>query len=845
MFKLNPYHATFLAIALCLRSTISVAGINTAIKTGPWETGSNWSTGVAPLATDNVIVPAGITMTVAAAGDVCASLSVSALGTVWVTGTLNIGGSLTNAGTFFCFTGSTLTFNGVANSVISGGGSYTIFATVVMNMGSSTTALDVQDANFVGGINSGGKWYFSFIRGTWKMDNSNTLGDAYNGGSSTALTIPYGVVIEADAGQMNLAKNAKTDSIILSGKLYVNGGNLLVQLGQAKNAGYDFRYTVNGGTPQLYVASGTLSIGAGFNALNNTDYIDFNMTGGTIILAQCGYSNWITFQLADNIGGKTFMSGGTIILQDACNAAIEDLDMGGAKVASTLYSVTGGTVQLGYVATQAGSTFFGINAEPATNYPNIVFQSGVAKSVGANTTGQINMLSLSINSNMTYNATGFTTTNIISTNGTFAFDDEGTYTTGNNTMEFSGSTSQLITSTALANINFYNLQIANTGGNVVLGVNATVNNQFSFTSGLLDASKKNLTLAKGSLATTGASQTSYVIVGNGVSTTGSMIINNLPTTTSIPFPIGTASYYLPAAIKPASAGTNYSAYVFTGATTNAKSNGTPMTAVTLANMLNAIWNISQTAGSGSGSLTLGWAPGGTALEGSTFSSAGTNIGIAQYLGAAGWMVGTGTGSVAGETANSAFSSFTQFAIVDNLFVLPISVYGFTAVAKNNNTSLLSWSASDEMQIDRFVIERSTDGANFTPIGEVPASTAATDYSLIDEHPASGMNYYRIEIETTDGSTSYTQIRTVDMAPGATISVWPVPASTNVFVSVGNAGEGTSVRLVNAVGQVLQTSMVTGLGQVVTLDVSRYPAGIYIVQVIRQTTVLQTTPVSKL
>ena len=838
----------FLTIAftalILIHSAITLAGTNTATKTGAWETGANWSTGVAPIATDNVIVPSGFTMTASAAGDLCASLTVNAGGTVYITGTLSIGGNLTNAGTFNSYAGGTVTFNGAANSVISGGGSYSLAGTTGMNMGSTATTLDVQDANFILGFTLGAKYYFTFTRGTWIMDNTGTLGDAYNSGSANALTIPYGVIIEAKQGQMNLAKNGTTGNVILSGELWVNGGNVLVQLGQAKNAGDDFQYAVNGGTPTLNVVSGTLAIGAGFNPVANTDYINFQMSGGTMVLAQNGYSSSYTFYLQDNVGGETVMSGGTIILQDACNAAKQDLDMGGAKVASTLYSVTGGTVQLGYVNTQAGASFFGIQAQPATNYPNILFESGVAKTVGGNNTGQVNMLSLYINSNMTFDATKFTVTNIISTDGTYAFDNEGTYTTGNNTMEFSGSINQPITSTALANINFYNLKIANTSGNVTLGVNATVNNQLSFTSGLLDASNKTLTIANG-IAVTGASASSYVIVGNGVTTTGYMRTNSLPTSTNTLFPIGTSTYYLPALVNPGTnAGSSYSTYVFKGATMNAQENGTPMSATTLNNMLNAIWNISRNAGTGSATLTLDWSTPADPLEGIIFSAAGTGIGISQYMGAGGWMVAAGSGNVATMTANSAFTTFTQFAITDNLFVLPVTVYNFNAVLNTNKTVGLSWTASDEIEISQFEVQRSTDGTNFTSIGTVQANGAETNYNFTDGQPAS-VNYYRVLTTTTDGSTVYTPIRTIDLSATAAISVFPIPATTTLNISLVNAGSGITVRLISTSGQILQSSVTAGGTQVVSMDISRYPAGMYIVQVIGQNSILQTIPMTKL
>jgi hypothetical protein len=844
MKQFNP-RALSLAVALLVSSW--VAAQNTALTSGAWETGTNWSSGAAPLATDAVVVPAGLAMTVNAAGDFCASLTIANGGSVTINNGdgLAIGGFLSNAGALSAVAGSTLTFNGTANSTVTGGGSYTIAGTVVLDMGSPATYLDVQDANFITGINTGGKYYFTFTQGTFRMDNAGALKDSYNSGSATALTIPFGVTIESDNGSMNLCRNAPSGSALLSGQLFMNGGTVTVQTGQALNSGQDFHYSVNGGTPQLYVSSGTLYIGAGFNANAGTDYIDFHQTGGTIVCAEDGWSKAMTFQLANNVGGKTFMSGGLIILQDACDAAAADLDMGGANVAATLYSVTGGTVQLGYAATQAGASFFGINAEPATNYPNIDFQSGTAKTVSAWNGGVINMLSLYINANMTYNASGFSTTNIMSNNGTFAFDDEGTFTPGNNTVEFTGAVNQLISSSALANVTFYNLKIANTSGNATLGVNTTVSNQLSFTSGLLDASKKTLTLSNGAVAVTGASASTYVITGNGFANFGTMSVAALPVSTATLFPIGTTTYYLPAYVNPGTnAGTTYTAYVFKGATTNAVANGPSFSATILSNMLNAIWNISQTAGTGSATLNLDWTTAETALEGAIFQTAGTGIGIIQYLGAgSGWSTPTGTGNVATATSSSSFSSFSQFAVVDNLFILPVVVTDFNAVLNNNNTVQLTWSASDEMEISDFEVQRSTDGSNYTTIGTVQANATESDYSLIDPNPAPGVNYYRLIIQETDGSVGYSNVRTVDLSSTAAIGIYPNPTANQINVSVSNATPDLSIRLVSLTGQVLQTITPGATGaSVSTINVSQYPPAIYLVQLVNSQKVLQVSGV---
>ncbi len=844
---LKNFKVTILGLFLILSSAMAMAN-NTAISSGAWETGTNWSTGVPPLATDIVIVPAGMVMTVNASGDVCGSLTIAATGSVIINaaGSLSIGGNFSNAGTFTAIAGSTLSFNGAANSTITGGGAYIIAGTVVLNMGSAATALDVLDANFIAGINSGGNYYFSFIKGTWKMDNAGTLNDCYNSGSANSLTISYGAIIESDAGTMNLCKNAPTGSAILSGELFVNGGTVNVQTGQGFDSGQDFQYNVNGGTPQLYISAGNLNIGAGFNALGAASYIDFHMTGGTMILALNGYSNWITFQLADVVGGKTFMSGGLIILQDACNANIEDLDMGGANVAATQYSVTGGTVQMGYINTQGVASYFGIDAQPATNYPNIDFEAGVAKNGSAYNGGNINMLSLHVNANMTFDATGFPNVNIMSNNGTFAFDDEGGFIQANNTVTFSGAVPQVISSSALANEIFYNLKISNTSGHVILGVATTVTNQLSFTSGLLDASNYSLTLPAGNVPVTGASATSYVITGNGIASTGQLNINNISTNTSTLFPVGTSTYYLPATINPgANAGTSYAAYAFQGATTNALASGPAFSAGNLAKMLNAEWNITQTAGSGSASLTLNWTSSGTTLEGASFQGYGLNIGIMQYSGGS-WQAATGNGNVATQTASSTFGSFSQFSVVGDAVVLATVLSDFDAVLKNNNTVLLSWIASNGDNITGFEVQKSINGMNWNSIGTVQAtdnSTPETLYSLPDASPASGVNYYRLMIQNIDGTYTYSPIRIITLSSVTGITVFPNPANNVVHVSLGNAGSELTIRLINSQGQPLQSLVTASAGSsVVSMNTGIYPTGVYFLQISGPDKIIKTSTV---
>ncbi len=827
-------HKSVILFLFVLFSSNMLLANNTATASGAWETASNWSLGTVPAATDNVTIPSGITININASADLCAKLTINPTGKIVVNsgGVISISGDFTNTGTFTSNAGSAVNFNGTSNLVISGTGNYSIAGTVSLNMGSANAILDVQAANFITGINTVGNYYFSFLKGIWKMNTTATLNDAYNTGSTNTLTIPFGVTIESDAGTMNLGRNAITGNMILSGELLLNGGTVNVQTGQGFNSGQDFQYHVNGGTPMLHINSGSLNVGAGFNANLSTDFIDFSMTGGTMILSLNGYSNWITFQLADVVGGKTQMSGGTIILQDACNANIEDLDMGGANVAATLYSVTGGTVQLGYINTQNSSSYFGINAEPATNYPNIDFEAGVSKNVSAVNGGNINMLSLHVNANMTFDATGFPVVNIMSNNGTFAFDDEGGFIQANNTIMFSGSVPQLISSSSLTNEIFYNLTVSNSSGNVILGVPTTVTNQLSFTKGLLDASNNPLTLTAGNIPVTGASATSYVITGNGITSTGLMTIDNISTNTITLFPVGTPVYYLPATINPGvNSGNSYSVYAFQGLTTNALANGPSFSAAILAKVLAAEWNITQTTGAGTAALTLNWTSSGSAMEGTAFQTYGLNIGIAQYVAGA-WTVGTGNGNVGTQTVTSTFSSFSAFSVVGVGYVLPLLLSELNAQLKNNKTVFVSWLYGDGAEIRDFVVEKSKNGLSWNAIGTVVSNGTneqETSYELTDPDPATGANYYRLIIQKTNGENNLSSIKEVDLSSTLSFSYFPNPVKNSLHFALGYTSVPVTVRLMSASGQLMQSFMVGGGNSSGTIDISGYATGVYFVE----------------
>ncbi len=869
------YRQVVVTLLLLSGSYFAKAFTYTASRTGNWTTPSTWGQIVnIPTAGDNVVIPNGFTVTVSTTTAVASAVTVNTGGKLTIsngdkltmgglltnngtittnTGSLIIGGSLDNAGSLTVSANGSLTFDGAANSTIYGGGTYSIPGTVVMNMGSATTELDVQDANFISGINTGGRYYFTFTRGIFQMDNSGTLNNAYNSGSSNSLTIPNGVTLESDNGTMYLASLGTTGNVLLLGKLFVNGGTVYVQTGQALNAGPadDFQYS--GGTSQLYITSGSLTVGGGFSPKNGTSYIDFNMSGGTMEVTSREPSNNATFQLQDVAGGKTVMSGGRIIIDEPGVGSNSDLDMGGSNI--SLYSVTGGTVQLGSSTMQSSAGYYAIEPYSTTNYPNIDMEPGFAETAAANATGNFNFLSLYINSKATFDASGAITggstmnnVQITGSNGVSAFDNEGTFTPGTSTFLFSGSAPQVIKSAALSSVSFYNLTVANTGGNVVLGVATKVTNQLTLGSGDLDASADPLTITTGSKTILGASNSSYVITGDGVTNTGYLAIQGLTKNATTIFPIGTSTYYLPVSLNPGNNNnTAYSTYVYPAVTTNGKSTGASASSGMLSEMTDITWDIAQTTGSNSTSVALNWSYSGTALEGSAFQTYGSNIGITEFAGGT-WGLVTGSGNVSTGTASASFtglsSSSTPFSVMGtNTAILPLVLGNFNAVPQGR-TSLLTWAAFPDGQTGSFTIQRSLDGLSWVNIGVVRAETTETNYSFSDVAPATGANNYRLFIQNEDGSTSYSPIKVVEFSSAASLTIYPNPANTTLTISIGSSGSGNPLgfRLVNTAGVVVQSRLIEPGAATVTMNTSSYAAGVYYLEILDGGQLLQTTAI---
>ncbi|MCB9169538.1 MAG: T9SS type A sorting domain-containing protein [Flavobacteriales bacterium] len=118
-------------------------------------------------------------------------------------------------------------------------------------------------------------------------------------------------------------------------------------------------------------------------------------------------------------------------------------------------------------------------------------------------------------------------------------------------------------------------------------------------------------------------------------------------------------------------------------------------------------------------------------------------------------------------------------------VLPLELLAFRGHAEVD-ANVLEWSTASEENTLDFTVERSADGASFTPVGVVAAagvSHTPIDYDIRDNAPRVGANYYRLRTTDLDGQVSYSDVIAVEHRSLLRPMVHPVPATGQVTVEL--------------------------------------------------------------
>jgi trimeric autotransporter adhesin len=180
------------------------------------------------------------------------------------------------------------------------------------------------------------------------------------------------------------------------------------------------------------------------------------------------------------------------------------------------------------------------------------------------------------------------------------------------------------------------------------------------------------------------------------------------------------------------------------------------------------------------------------------------------------------------------NSFSTFYLGNpNAIILPVQLLTFSG-SLQDNSAILQWETTNEINASHFIVERSLDGNNFAGIGTVAAAgntNNTTSYSLTDINAGlqqTAIIYYRLKIVSSNGQYSYSKVISF-ILKNITVSVFPNPVKQMLNIKLNGRGSNPLlIQISDLNGKVIYSEHTSG--QSISIDVKQWKSQVYIVRV---------------
>jgi hypothetical protein len=174
--------------------------------------------------------------------------------------------------------------------------------------------------------------------------------------------------------------------------------------------------------------------------------------------------------------------------------------------------------------------------------------------------------------------------------------------------------------------------------------------------------------------------------------------------------------------------------------------------------------------------------------------------------------------------------------------LPVTLVDFAGSLRNNVTTL-NWTAENMTNFDRFEIERSVDGSNYTSVGAKAVNgnvTARTSYSHLDNLAGVSGNvfYYRLKMVDADAQFKYSNVilvrKDVKALSGIVVNPNPVRGDNATLRFDASASMQVDIRIIDMSGKLMlrqQNQVYEGTNSVSITNLGRLQPGSYILQML--------------
>lgn len=411
-------------------------------------------------------------------------------------------------------------------------------------------------------------------------------------------------------------------------------------------------------------------------------------------------------------------------------------------------------------------------------------------------------------------------------------NDQPSMTVGTGILYLNGSSTQAINGTQV--FKTYDL-VTNNASGITLNNNLSVSGTHTYTSGMVTTSATpNYMIYEAGSSYSGSADSRHV---NGwVKKTGN---------TNFVFPVGNAIYERPVELTNLSASAEFSVRHNGAVTPGYASVYNPIVLVDTSEY----WTVNRVSGAAAAQVTMNWN-----TSKIPFPMVQLTHIRATYWDGIFWrgIGGSATGSVlttGSVTSNSTSIFNTNFVIGSISFVLPLQIISFTAGRMNDHTKL-NWTIGNELDVDRYELQRSDDGINFYTISlQSPYNRNGTEfYNYNDIKILKGTAFYRLKLTNISNQVIYSHIVSVsenNISKDFYVITNPIDESIDIYANASVKGV-YNYTIAGTSGQVMQSGILDiKYGGIYSIHLRPvFSPGAYILLVKNETNILQKTIIKK-
>lgn len=149
---------------------------------------------------------------------------------------------------------------------------------------------------------------------------------------------------------------------------------------------------------------------------------------------------------------------------------------------------------------------------------------------------------------------------------------------------------------------------------------------------------------------------------------------------------------------------------------------------------------------------------------------------------------------------------------------------------------LNWEAPTVMTIDKFIIERSEDGINYSIVGQAAYSLSTKKYLFLDNSPLIGGNYYRLKQVDISGNETLSKPVFIDYSveENLVFSIFPNPAADWINVELPKQNTSLVLSIYDLQGKHLRSRTILK-GEAIKENINSFASGMYIIKILAEST----------